>query len=144
MESRKVAIITDGTGPIQELAGNIAAIIGGAHGYSAALFQAESFSGDDLLPAYVFFLGCIEAKPPSFHYIEDLFKHINLAGRSCGIFSSNARALKYLSALVRDSETAVGKPFMIKGGATDSKKLQNWIQSIFKKGAQNERFQSGS
>ena len=135
-------IITDGTAPIQELAGNIAAIIGESQGYSAALFQAENFSGDDLLPAYVFFLGCTEAHPPSFHYIEELFKHINLAGRSCGIFSSNAMALKYLSALVRDSETAVGKPFMVKGGAADDKKLHHWIQSIFKKGDKNGLYQS--
>jgi len=142
MESRKIAIITDGTAPIQELAGNIAAIIGGAHGYSVTLFQAESFSGDDLLPAYVFFLGCTEVKPPSFHYIEDFFKHINLAGRSCGIFSSNAKALKYLSSLVRDSETAVGKPFMVKGGAANSEKLQKWIQTIFKKGEKHGFYQS--
>ena len=142
MESRKIAIITDGTAPIQELAGNIAAIIGESHDYSAALFQAESFSGNDLLPAYVFFLGCAEANPPSFHYIEDLFKHINLAGRACGIFSSNARALKYLSSLVRDSETAVGKPFMAKGGAANSEKLQKWIQSIFQKGDKNGIYQA--
>ena len=143
MESRKIAIITDGTAPMQELAGNIAAIIGeSSHGYSVALFQAENFSGDDLLPAYVFFLGCTEAKPPSFHYIEDLFRHINLAGRACGIFSSNAKALKYLASLVRDSETAVGKPFMVKGGAADGEKLQNWIQSIFKKGDKNGIYQS--
>ena len=135
-------IITDGTAPIQELAGNIAAIIGESQGYSAALFQAESFSGDDLLPAHIFFLGCAEAKPPSFQYIDDLFKHINLAGRSCGIFSSNTRALKYLASLVRDSETAVGKPFIIKGGAANSEKLQNWIQSIIRKGEKNELYQS--
>jgi hypothetical protein len=142
MESRKIAIITDGAAPIQELAGNIAAIIGESHGYSVALFQAESFSGDDLLPAYVFFLGCAEAKPPSFQYIEDLFKHINLAGRACGIFSSNAKALKYLSSLVRDSETAVGKPFMVKGGAANGEKLHHWIQSIFKKGDKNGIYQT--
>jgi len=142
MESGKIAIITDGTAPIQEMAGNIAAIIGESHGYSTALFQAESFSGDDLLPAYVFFLGCAEARPPSFHYVEDLFKHINLAGRVCGIFSSNARALKYLSSLVRDSETAVGRPFIVKGGSANSAKLQKWIQSIFKKGDKNGIYQS--
>jgi hypothetical protein len=142
MESRKVAIITDGTASIQEFAGNIAAIIGASRGYSAALFHAESFSGDDLLPAHVFFLGCTEAKPPSFHYIEDLFKHINLAGRSCGVFSSNAKALKYLSSLVSDSETAVGKPFMVKGGAADNEKLYNWIQDIFKKGEKHGIYQS--
>jgi len=142
MKNRKIAIITDGTAPIQELAGNIAAIIGESHGYSTALFQAESFSGDDLLPAYIFFLGCSQAEPPAFHYIEDLFRHINLAGRACGIFSSNAGALKYLSSLVRDSETAVGKPFMIKNGATNSEKLRKWIQSIFKKGDKNGIYQT--
>ena len=57
-------------------------------------------------------------------------------------FFVQPRALKYLSSLVRDSETAVGKPFMVKGGAADSAKLQNWIQSIIKKGDKNGLYQS--
>ena len=133
-ENRKVVIIIDGGAPIQESAENIAAIIGGFQGYSAAVIQAESFSGSDLLPAYAFFLGCEEPNPLSFSYIEEFFGHINLAGRPCGVFSSSDKALDYLSLLVSDSEAMVGKPFLTESGATDGGTLSDWIQGIIKKG----------
>ena len=142
MESKKIAIITDGTAPIQEFAENIAAIIGDYQGCSATVINAESFSGTDLLPAYAFFLGCEKPMPFSFSYVEDFFKHINLAGRACGIFSSNAKAIEYLSLLVSDSETTVGKPFLTQGGVEDSNTLRIWIQEIFNKGDKNGLFQS--
>ena len=129
---KKVAIITDGAAPLQEAAESIAAIIGGYPGHSAAVIQAERFSGTDLLPAYAIFLGCQESKPSSFAYIEALLGHINLAGRSCGIFSSNAKALGYLSALVRDSEIATGSPFQIENGKIDTEKLKSWVQKVLK------------
>jgi hypothetical protein len=132
---KKIAIITDGAAPIQEAAENIAAIIGGCSGYSAAVIQAERFSGTDLLPAYAIFLGCEEPAPSSFAYIEALMGHINLAGRPCGIFSSNAKALEYLSGLVRDSEIALGKPFQTENGKIDTEKLKNWVQNILQKEA---------
>ena len=127
---------------MRKLAEDIAAIIGESQGCSAAVVDAEHFSGDNLLPVWTFFLGCEEPKPPSFLYIEAFFKHINLAGRSCGIFSSNSKALKYLSSLVHDSETTVGKTFLAKNGAADSKKLHNWVQDILKKGEKNGLIQS--
>jgi len=122
---------------MRKLAEDIAAIIGESQGCSAAVVDGERFSGDNLLPVRTFFLGCEEPKPSSFLYIETLFQHINLAGRSCGLFSSNSKALKYLSSLVRDSETAVGKTFLAKNGAADSKKLHNWVQGILKQGEKN-------
>jgi hypothetical protein len=130
VENKQIVIITDGAAQTQELAGNIAAMIGEYQGYSAVIMPAETFSAVDLLPATVFFVGCEEPDPLSFHYIETFFKHINLAGRSCGIFSSNAKAIKYLSTLTRDSETSLGKPFLAKGGAADNGKLHHWLQDI--------------
>jgi len=130
---KKIAIITDGAASVQEAAESIAAVIGACPGYSAAVVQAKDFSGTDLLAAYAVFLGCEEPQPSSFASIETILKHINLAGRSCGIFSSGARALKYLSALVHDSEIAVGKPFQVKDGAIDHEKLKSWVQSILQK-----------
>jgi hypothetical protein len=125
-----MVIIVDSAAGTLELAGNIAAIIGKNQGCSASIVPAESFSAVDLLPTSVFFVGCSEPEPPSFDYIEKLFGHINLAGRSCGIFSSNPKGIKYLSALVQDSETGLGKPFLAKGDAEDDKKLHQWVQSI--------------
>jgi len=104
--------------------------------------NADQFSGDNLLPAQTFFLGCEEPNPSSFYYIEDLLKHINLAGRSCGIFSSNAKALKYLSSLVHDSEAAVGETFLAKNGVADGKLLQKWIQDTLKNGEKSELIRS--
>jgi hypothetical protein len=132
---KKIAIITDGAAPLQEAAESIAAIIGGYPGHSVAVIQAERFSGTDLLPAYAIFLGCQEPKPSSFAYIEALLGHINLAGRSCGIFSSNAKALEYLSALVRDSEITAGSPFQIENDKIDTEKLKSWVQKVLQKEA---------
>ena len=133
-KDRKIVIITDDAASIQKLAENIVAVIGGVQGYSAAVIPAEIFSGSELLPAYAFFLGCEAPEPSSFLYIETLLQHINLAGRPCGIFSTGAKTLKYLSSLVRDSEPAVGKPFLAKGGAADGDQLQSWVHGILKRG----------
>jgi hypothetical protein len=136
--NRKIVIITDGVASTQGLAEDIAALIERESGYSTAVVSAESFSGEDLLPAYAFFLGCGEPKPPSFFYIETLFEHINLAGRSCGIFSSNDKAGEYISSLVRSSECTAGEAFLAKGGIADHTLLQNWIQSILQERKKNE------
>jgi len=128
---KKIVIITDGAASLQGLAEHIAAIIGNS-GYSAAVIQAESFSGSELLSAYAFFLGCEKPEPSSFSYLGKLLGHINLAGRSCGIFSSDAKALNYLASLVHDSETAVGEPFLVQNGTADDDTLRHWIQSILK------------
>ena len=110
-------------------------------GYSAALIPADDFTGTDILPVHAFFLGCGEPEPPSFYYIEELMYHINLAGRFCGVFSGNAKAVKYLSALVRPCEAAAGKPLYAKNGLITSDEMLKWIQSILKLGEKDERFQ---
>jgi hypothetical protein len=134
VENRQIVIIIDGVAQTQKLAGDIVAIIGKSQGYSAVTVSADAFSAVDLLPASVFFMGCGEPEPLSFHYIETLFKHINLKGRSCGLFSFSGKGIKYLSALVQDSETDIAKPFLINDDAADNEKLQNWVQSVLQRG----------
>ena len=129
-KDKKIVIITDDAAPIRQIAEDIAVIVGNNFGYPVAVVQAEHFAGTDLLPSDAFFLGCEAPKPSSFSYLEALFAHINLAGRPCGIFSSNKKAIKYLSALVRDSEAAVAKPFLAKGGTINGSDLQKWIQGV--------------
>ena len=87
-EQRKILIITDGEPQIQNIAESIAARIKSPlfAGCSVSIKDAGNFSGTDLLPASVFFIGCEEPKSCLFFYIEDLFRHINLVGRPCGIF----------------------------------------------------------
>jgi hypothetical protein len=128
---RKLLIITDNTPAIKTVTEKIAGIFGDSfENYTFSSISAEQFSATDLLPADAFILGCEMPKPPLFVYIEDLFEHINLAGRPCGIFSTNTRSIKYLSNLVRASEAALKRPFLVKNNVPDNNKLQNWVQSI--------------
>jgi hypothetical protein len=91
---------------------------------------AEKFSGEDLLPAHAIFVGCELPKPESFAYVEDIFAHICLAGRPCGIFSPNSKALKYLSGLIRASEASLGIPLLIQNEIHDKNELKKWVQGI--------------
>jgi len=131
-KNNKILIITDAAASMQQMAADIAAIIEGYPGYSAQTIDAERFAGNDLLPCCAFFLGCEAPTPSSFSYLELLLQHINLVGRPCGLFSSDDNALKYLSALVIDSEAVAGKPLLVKDGAADRETLQNWVQGILK------------
>jgi hypothetical protein len=131
-KNKTIVIITDDTTQLRELAGAIAAIVGENPDCSAVVFRADTFSGSALLPAHAFFMGCAEPNPPSFSYLETFFAHINLAGRPCGIFASNAHSSQYLSALVRNSEPVMGKPFLAKNGAIDTAKLRRWIHGVLK------------
>ena|GEM_PF-716762 len=138
---KKVLIVIDDCDVSQRFARGILSIIGeySAEGYTAWIIMADSLSGTDLLPAYAFFLGCEEPEPFSFNYIEDLLRHINLAGRSCGVFSSQKKALKYLSSLVQDSEAAAGEPYLIQEDEKKSVDLRKWIYGILKKGEKIEQ-----
>ncbi|MCL2609122.1 MAG: hypothetical protein FWD94_04370, partial [Treponema sp.] len=104
----RVLIVTDGRDSTDDIAGEIARIVG----RTASTVGAGTFGGADLLPAGVFFLGCAEPSPRAFGYLEILFAHIGLAGRSCGVFSRDAGALDYLRELVRPSEAMAGRPFL--------------------------------
>ena len=131
-ESKKILIVTDEEESTQNLAMGIASIIipPSFDAYSVSVLKSDVFYGTDILPAYAFFLGCGSPSPLSFTYIEILFERINLAGRPCGIFSSNSKTLKYLSRLMRDSQASVGKPLLAKNGEIDGAKLGGWVKSI--------------
>ena len=141
---KKILIITDNSAPIRNMAETIAAVMGNPPfaDYSAVILDAESFSATDLLPVKVLLLGCEKPEAFSFLYIKDFFAHISLAGRSCGIFSSDTKAIKYLSTFVRDSDVTICKPLMAKDGAIDSQELHNWVQCVIQQGEKNECVQS--
>jgi hypothetical protein len=126
VETKKnVLIITDGAASTLEIAEQIAADLKDCQ---VLIRAASDFGGTDILPAEVFFLGCEEPDPPSFAYLAELLRHINLAGRPCGVFSpGSARAAEYLAGLVGDCEAALGAPFV---AAEDKAGLKQWVESI--------------
>jgi hypothetical protein len=126
VETKKhVLIVTDGADSTVRIAGQIAAEL---KKHDVVIRAASDFAGTDLLPADVFFLGCEQPNPPSFAYLSELLRHINLAGRPCGVFSpDSARPVTYLTGLVRDCEAVLGEPFVAKDGAVG---LKQWITSI--------------
>jgi hypothetical protein len=123
---RKVLILTDGAESVRRVGEGIA---GELPGEQVALVEAGNLSGTDILPADVFFLGCEAPHPPSFAYLEQILRHINLAGRVCGLFSPGSEeALQYLAGLIEDAElTLKGEPFL---GAS-SEDLARWVRVIF-------------
>jgi hypothetical protein len=129
---RNILIITDNGAITRVIAENIAAVFGAAPfaNWSAAVVSAGDFSPTRLLAAHAFLLGCEKPEPPGFTPISELFKHINLAGRSCGVFSPQANAVKYLSGLVRGSEAALSGPLIAKNGAVDKRELKKWVGGI--------------
>jgi len=129
MKTKKhVLIITDDSNKTTEMATGIAAALKG----NMVLIKGTSeFKGNDILPADAFFLGCENPRPDSFAYIEDLFLHINLAGRPCGVFSPGSKAsATYLAGLVRDSEAALNpNPLHSPSG----NEIKDWSQSVISK-----------
>jgi hypothetical protein len=122
---RNVLIVTDGHEGVVKMAGGIAAAL---NGNDVSLKTVSEFKGNDILPAEIFFLGCEEPEPHSFTYLADLFKHINLAGRPCGVFSpSSEKAVKYLSELVSDCEAALNPKPLFAASVTD---VENWAKSV--------------
>ena len=122
---KRVLIITDGSEETVKMAEGISAAL---QGNDVTAKTASDFKGNDILPADAFFLGCEKPNPGSFTYLEDLLKHINLAGRPCGIFSPGTeKAAKYLAGLVKDSEAALNPKFIFAGSKVDLKK---WAASV--------------
>lgn len=137
---KKLLIITDGSELMTDTAEKIAAVLKEPPfaAYSASTIKAPGFSATDLLPVHGFFIGC--EKPGAFTslYIEDLFAHISLTGRPCGIFAVGTKAAAYLAAFVRNCEAAAGKPLRVKGRAPDAAALRDWIHSILQQGENHE------
>jgi hypothetical protein len=126
VEAKKIAVIvTDGFGSIADTARQIAAALEGE--YRVIRLTAPELQGNEILPADVLFLGCGVPHPPSFAYLEEFFRHINLAGRGCGIFSVSDKAVHYLETLVGPSEMAPVKSFSGEGGAAA---VQRWIKEV--------------
>jgi hypothetical protein len=119
-EEKKVLILTDGT--IAELAGELAAALDCS---DVLVKTADEFKGNDILPVDVFFLGCKEPSPASFVYLTDLLRHINLAGRSCGILSSSEKTANYLAGLLKDCEAALNPRPLFPGAG-----VKDWAQSV--------------
>ena len=119
-----VLIITDGAGETEKMAAGITAAL---KGNEVSVKQASEFKGNDILPAEAFFLGCQKPNPDSFSYLDLLLKHINLAGRSCGVFSPGSEeAAKYLAGLVGDCEAALN-PKLFTGSEAD---IESWAKSV--------------
>ena len=105
-----------------------AGIAASLKGNKVTVKTASDFMGNDILPAEAFFLGCEKPKTGSFAYIEDLFKHINLAGRPCGVFSPGSeKTVKYLASMVRDSEAALNPELFLSGSGGD---ISTWAQKV--------------
>ena len=118
-------ILTDGSGGTAKMAAGIALAL---KGNKVLIKTASEFRGNDILPAEAFFLGCEKSRPDSFAYLADLLKHINLAGRPCGIFTSGSEtAAKYLAALIRDCEAALNPEFLSAASGSD---IKNWARNV--------------
>jgi hypothetical protein len=119
-----VLIITDGTEQVAKMADDIAAAL---KEDTVIIKAASEFAGTDILSADMFFIGCEDPKPVSFDYLSELLKHINLAGRSCGVFSSRSKkAAVYLADLLADSEAVLcSQPFF-----ADSSDISGWVERV--------------
>ena len=128
MKTKKnVLIVTDGAVGTKKMATEIAAVL---HDNKVSSKDISEFKGNDILPVDAFFLGCENANPGSFAYLTDLLKHINLAGRSCGVFSSGSRKTTgYLAGLVKDCEAALN-PEPLTGSGTV---VESWAKSVIYK-----------
>ena len=127
---KKVLIVTDGTESIDLIAQSLQ---NGMTDCKVKVCPADKFEGTDLLPAGIFFLGCEKPRPDSFSYLEEMLAHINLAGRHCGIFSTNEKALKYLRGIVKDCDAGLGEPLLVTDATQKkelSKTVKKWLKGI--------------
>jgi hypothetical protein len=124
---KRVLIVTDGTDQVGKMADGIAAAL---KGNTITIKAASEFTGTELLSADIFFIGCEAPAPASFSYLSDLLKHINLAGRSCGIFSPRSEtAVSYLTGLLKDSEAALNpKPLFAATAGVSA-----WAKTVLQK-----------
>ena len=120
-------IIIDGAKAIKEAAEVLSAAL---KGYKTSIVTAESFAGTDLLPVRIFFLGCEAPDPSSFNYLDQMLQHVNLAGRPCGVFSTDSKALKYLSKIIKASGAKAGEPLLLKDSSAASAAIKTWIKTI--------------
>ena len=126
--AKNVLIITDNSKETAEMASGIAAAL---EGNKVSVKAVSEFKGNDILPTDAFFLGCEEPNQESFNYIRDLFMHINLTGRPCGIFSpGSTNAVEFLANMVHDSEAAINPKLLLGSMKTE---INNWSQKVISK-----------
>jgi hypothetical protein len=127
---KNVLIITEGSDKTLKMAKDIALAL---KGNKVSVKTASEFKGNDVLPAEVFFLGCEKPRPGSFAYLTDVLKHINLAGRRCGIFTSGSeKTARYLAGLVKDCEASLNpEPLFASSGIGAKVWAQNVIANTF-------------
>jgi hypothetical protein len=122
---KQVLIVTDGGEEVHKLAEQIGVVLNDCQ---VIIRSASDFAGTDILSADVCFFGCEEPAPPSFAYLEQLLKHINLVGRPCGVFSPESKeAVHYLSRMVHDAELVLLPEFFIAAGSAD---LGRWVAQV--------------
>ena len=93
--------------------------------------DAADFAGTDLLPAQVLLFGCEEPAPPSFSYLEEMLQHINLANRSCALFSPKSKkAVQYLAKMVKSSEAALYPDHLL---TEDAGNIEKWTAGVMVK-----------
>ncbi|MDR0502330.1 MAG: hypothetical protein LBH16_03300 [Treponema sp.] len=122
---KKVLIITDGSESVKLTAQSLEEAL---TDYSVKVCSADAFNGTDLLAADSFFLGCEKSSPASFSYLQKMLSHINLAGRKCGIFSSNEKAVKYLKKILKDSEATISEPLLAADGKARAPAIKKLIK----------------
>jgi len=123
--TKSILIVIEDTQGTAEMAAGIADALVGE---KVSVRNVSDFEGNDILPTDAFFLGCERPNPASFNYITDLFKHINLAKRPCGVFSSGTQeAAGYLASIVQDSEAVIKGEPLYAGSKTG---IKEWAQSV--------------
>ena len=126
---KKALIITDTADLIQSSAKIISDAL---TEFNVKICTAENFAGTDLLPSYIFFIGCENPEHKSFARLEDMLLHINLASRKCGIFSTNENALQYLSGILKDSEANLGEPLLLTENKERKSTIKTWLSKLLK------------
>ena len=123
-EKKTVLIITDGAEETVRMAAEISAAL---KGNKVSVKSASDFLGNDILPAEAFFLGCKKPRPDSFAYLSDVLKHINLAGRPCGVFSPGSeKTANYLASLLKDCEAVLCREPLTNSGA----ETKGWTEKV--------------
>ena len=123
--SKIVLIVSDGTEKTVKMAQKIN---GALKNCKVIIKTASEYTGTDLLPADVLFIGCEEPSPPGFGYIDVMLQHINLAGRSCGVFSpSSKNAIQYLNNMLKSSEIKVCPQPLIEENSSD---VEKWAARV--------------
>jgi hypothetical protein len=124
---KRALIITDGSKPIRLIALSIKETL---VGFKVKICTVKKFSGDELLPVDVFFIGSKRQKPKSFAGLETFLSHINLASRKCSVFSVNEKALNYLRSILTDSEANVAESLIMNEEEINKSSIEEWINKI--------------